>query len=335
MAPDIDDVARAAGVSTATVSRALRGLPNVRESTRARVRLAAIELGYAPSASAASLASGRTRTVGLLTPWFRRWFHASVTEGAERALRADGFDALLYSFELDDQFRRSRVDPFVLRRRVDGVLVVGMTLDPEEIATLAGLEVPLVFVGAGPPEQVTVGVDDDAAARTATRHLLALGHTRIGYLGGAQAERAPWSPPVLRLEGFRAELAAAGLETRPGWLVHGHFGMTGGRTACGGLLDAHPDVTAIFAASDEMAFGAMQAIRDRGLRVPEDVSVIGIDGHDLSELVGLTTVAQDAVEQGAAAAALVLEMLTGTPVGNRLTYPVSLIERSSTGIPPI
>ncbi|CAM3585841.1 LacI family DNA-binding transcriptional regulator [Occultella aeris] len=335
MAPDIDDVARAAGVSTATVSRALRGLPNVRESTRARVRQVAIELGYAPSASAASLASGRTRTVGLLTPWFRRWFHAAVTEGAERALRADGFDALLYSFELDEEFRRSRVDPFVLRRRVDGVLVVGMTLDADEIATLAGLEVPLVFVGAGPPDRVTVGIDDEAAARVATRHLLDLGHTRIGYLGGAPAERATWSPPVLRLEGYRAELARAGIGVRPEWLVHGHFGMTGGRTACGGLLDAHPDITAVFAASDEMAFGAMHAIRDRGLRVPEDVSVIGIDGHDLGDLVGLTTVAQDAVEQGAAAAALILEMLTGTPVGNRLTYPTTLVERSSTAIPPI
>ncbi|MBZ2199375.1 LacI family DNA-binding transcriptional regulator [Occultella gossypii] len=335
MAPDIDDVARTAGVSTATVSRALRGLPNVRESTRARVRQVAIELGYAPSASAASLASGRTRTVGLLTPWFRRWFHAAVTEGAERALRADGFDALLYSFELDEEFRRSRVDPFVLRRRVDGVLVVGMTLDADEITTLAGLEVPLVFVGAGPPDRVTVGIDDEAAARVATRHLLDLGHTRIGYLGGAPAERAPWSPPVRRLDGYRSELARAGVEVRPQWLVHGHFGMTGGRTACEALLDAHPEITAVFAASDEMAFGAMQAIRDRGLRVPEDISVIGIDGHDLADLVGLTTVAQDAVEQGAAAAALVLEMLTGTPVGDRLTYPTTLVERSSTAIPPI
>jgi len=334
MAPGIDDVARAAGVSTATVSRALRGLPNVNAATRARVRAVAAELEYVASPSAASLASGRTRTIGLISPWINRWFFANVIEGAERTLRAHGFDVLLYTFDARVPSDRARVDPGVLRRRVDGILVVGLPLAREEIDALLHLGYPLVCIGWGGYGQVTVRLDDRATAIDATRHLIGLGHTRIAHITGAPDDIAPWSPPVERSAGWRAALAEAGVVADPALEVYGHFDVEGGRAATLELLAVAPDVTAVFAASDEMAMGAILALRASGRRVPEDVSVIGVDGHDLGELVGLTTMAQPANEQGAAAAEIVLDMIGGASPPPELIYPTVLVERTSTGPAP-
>src|SRR5699024_4790792 len=291
-------------------------------------------LGYAPSASASSLANGRTRTIGVLTPWIRRWFHGSVTEGIERTLRAEGFDALLYSFERADGGERNRLDPFVLRRRVDGVLVVGMPVQPAEEKILDALGVPVVFVSAAPPGRVTVRIDDDGAARLAMDHLLGLGHRRIALLTAAGEEQTPWSPPALRQRAYEAALAASGVQVDPQLVVPGDFGQVGARERMAELLQSRPDVTAVFAISDDMAFGVLQAARDVGRSVPEDLSVIGIDGHDMSDLVNLTTIAQGAAEQGAAAAALMLEMLTGAPVAEEAVFPVDLVVRGTTGPPP-
>ncbi len=326
----IDDVARAAGVSTATVSRALRGLPDVRESTRKRVEEAAVRLGYAPTPSAVSLASGRTRTIGLLTPWVSRWFHSNAIEGACQALRLAGFDALLYSFQLERDATRTPIDLDVLRRRVDGVLVVGMTMTASEVALLESLGVPLVYVGSGPPEQVRVHVDDVATARLATQHLLDLGHTRIGHIGGYPEQRTPWATEVCRARGYRDAMRAAGLPDDPDLLAYGRFERDGGRRAAVELLERVGDLTAIVADSDEMAFGALEVLRERGVTVPGRVSVVGVDGHELGDLIGLTTVAQDAVALGGAAAGLMLEMITGAPVDRDVVFPVELVRRAST-----
>lgn len=326
----IDDVARAAGVSTATVSRALRGLPDVRASTRLRVEQAAVQLGYAPTPSAVSLASGRTRTIGLLTPWVSRWFHSNAIEGACQALRVAGFDALLYSFQLDDDAAREPINLDVLRRRVDGLLVVGMTMTPTEVHLLETLAVPLVYVGSGPPEQVRVHVDDTVAARRATEHLLELGHTRIGHIGGYRTQPTAWATEICRAEGYRDALRAAGLPEDPELVAHGRFERAGGRTGAVEILDRVDDLTSIVADSDEMAFGVLDVLHERGLRVPEDISVIGIDGHDLGDLIGLTTLAQDATEVGATAAGLVLQMITGTPVVRDLVCGTELLDRGST-----
>ncbi len=333
MAAGIDDVARAAGVSTATVSRALRGLPNVTSATRERVRAAAESLGYVASPSAASLASGRTRTIGLITPWIHRWFFANVIEGAERTLRSQGFDVLLYTFDVRRDGLRPRADPDVLRRRVDGVLVVGLPLEEDEVQALLTLGHPLVCVGWGGYGQVTVRLDDRGTARAATQHLIDLGHRRIAHITGSPEDIAPWSPPVDREAGWREAMTRAGLEVTPDLYAHGHFDVAGGRASTHRLLDRSPDVTAVFAASDEMAMGAILALQDRGLRAPDDVSVIGVDGHDLGELVGLTTMSQPADEQGAVAARLVLDMIAGGTPPADVVYPTVLVRRTSTGPP--
>lgn len=331
MTAGIEDVARAAGVSTATVSRALRGLPNVNPATREKVVRTAHELGYVATPSAASLASGRTRTIGLISPSINRWFSSTVIEGAETALRAQGFDVLLYTFAGAPELRRPHVDPGVLRRRVDGVLVVGLPLEEPEIDALRSLGYPLVCIGWGAYGLTTVGVDDRATADEATRHLLSLGHRRIAHMTGPPEDSSPWSPPVIRLEAWRQTLADAGVT--PGPVVHGDFSVARARHAARGLLALDPEVTAIFVSSDEMAMGAILGLRDMGRHVPDDVSVIGVDGHEMSEVVGLTTMAQDAAQQGATGARLVLDMISGVSAPAQVVFSTTLIHRTSTAPP--
>lgn len=328
----IEDVARLAGVSTATVSRALRGLPNVSDATRDRVRAAAAMIGYVPSPSASSLASGRTRSIGVLTPWVSRWFFANVIEGAERELRRVGYDALLYTFTVERRGRQA-VDVEVLRRRVDGVLVVGLPLGTYEVESLLALNVPVVCVGSGVEGVPTLRVDDYAVGRAATEYLLGLGHRRIGHVSGLPDEMSAWSPPLGRRRGWQDALARAGHPVQHEWIASGYFDIDGGRDSTAALLAASPELTAIFAASDELAMGALLAARDAGLRVPEDLSVVGVDGHDLGELAGLTTLAQPAMRQGADAAALLLELIGGgaAPSDEALVYPTELVVRTSTG----
>ena len=205
----MDEVARLAGVSTATVSRALRGLPNVSSATRERVLEAAQSIGYVVSPTASRLASGRTSTIALITPWVNHWFFSNAIEGAERALRAEGFDALLHIFDSSRAHPRTRLEVASLRRRVDGVIVLGLPLDEEEVARLDDLGLPVVFVGTGAPGQVTVRLDDEHVGALATEHLLGLGHRSIAHLTGSGDNGGPSAP------GRRGSAAGHGRWRRP------------------------------------------------------------------------------------------------------------------------
>jgi LacI family repressor for deo operon, udp, cdd, tsx, nupC, and nupG len=218
----------------------------------------------------------------------------------------------------------------VLRRRVDGVLVVGLTMTADEVAMIESLGVPLVYIGSGPPDQVRVHVDDAATARRATEHLLALGHRRIGHIGGYPGQPTPWASEVQRAAGYADALRMAGVAHDRSLIAYGRFEREGGRSATAELLARAGDLTAVVVDSDEMAFGVLDMLRERRLRVPEDISVIGIDGHPVGDLVGLTTCAQDAPLLGEAAAGLVLEMITGAPVVRDVVFPTELVERGST-----
>lgn len=335
MATSIEDVARAAGVSTATVSRALRGLPNVTPATRDVVLEIAARLGYVPSRSASALASGRTRTIGLVAPAISRWFFATAFEGAEHTLRAAGFDALLYSIP-DNPAPRRPFDADVLRGRVDAVLVASMSFTPEEVERLESLRVPAIFISVQQPGFGFVGIDDEAAAVCATEHLVELGHRVIGHIGGRRADQLRFSPTMRRRHGWARTLAAAGLES-DGLDIEGDFTAEGGRRSAHALLERRDDLTAIFAASDEMAMGAIKAVRDAGLAVGKDISIIGIDGNQLDDVMDLTTIAQPAYQQGARAATLLLESLAGVDghAGEpAVVFDTQLVRRASTGPAP-
>jgi len=331
----IKDVAREVGVSTATVSRALRGLPRVSEETRLRVVSVAERLDYVASPQAASLASGQTRAVGVIVPFVTRWFYGSVVHGAEELLREAGYDLLLYNLAGDHEARHRVFRTHLLRKRVDAVMVLSLSPTEEEIASLARLDRPVAIVGARVPGWSSVRIDDVVTAKIAVQHLVDLGHRRIGYVGGSLENQLDFAAPLDRLTGYRSALAAAGLRLNPVWEVASDFTVRGGLAATRHLLEASPRPTAIFAASDEMAIGAVHAVREVGLRVPDDVSVVGIDDHEMAEFFELTTVAQPVHEQGRLAARLLLQAIE-RGVGDEppsMTVPTRLVVRRTTAPP--
>jgi len=312
--PGIGEIAERTGLSKSTVSRALRGLPTVAGETLALVRAAADELGYIPSAAASGLATGRNLAIGALVPVLGRWFYTRVLEGADEELRRRGYDMLLYNLggghaERERAFHRS-----ILRRRVDGLLVLALTFTEDESRELTQADFPAIAVG-GPAAGVRhIGVDDHQAAYLATAHLIDLGHTRIAQIGGSDVMGLNAAVPTNRLSGYRHAMTDAGLRIREDWIVDGGYAFGGGDEAARRLFaDPRDAPTAVFATSDEMAFGAMAWLGRAGLRVPDDVSIVGIDGHEDGAHYGLTTVAQYPAEQGALAARHLLDEIEGAP----------------------
>lgn len=330
----IEDVARRAGVSIATVSRSLRGLPEVAPATRRRVLSAARELDYVASPFAARLASGRTNTVGVVLPFVNRWFFAEVLGAVEAELGVAGYDLLLYN--LTDPAGRERFfTDLPVRKRVDAVLVVSLELSADEIDALRSLHLPVGVVGGDVPGFHGVRIDDVAGAELVVRHLIERGHRRVGLIGGDTDDPMRFTPPLYRREGYVSALRHAGLEVRPELEVLGYFTVDGGEAAMGALLDRPVPPTAVFAESDEMAYGAIRAIRRAGLRVPEDIAVAGFDDHATASLLDLTTVRQPVVAQGSALARALLgaSAKSGNAAGARpgcVTMPTELVVRGST-----
>ncbi|MFY1695379.1 LacI family DNA-binding transcriptional regulator [Solwaraspora sp. WMMA2101] len=335
----IDDVARLAGVSTATVSRALRGLPTVTEATRLRVLDAAARLGYIASPSASRLAGGKTRAVAVVVPRITRWFFSTVVEAAEDTLQQAGYDLLLYNLGGRENARQRMLHTANLHQRVDALMLVATPLHRSDFAAISALKMPGVTVssGTGVPGWPSVRIDDVAAARTATNHLLGLGHRRIAHISGSSTDELAFTTHLDRRRGYQEALTAAGLAPDPALDVESDFTLGGGGRATAELLRRDPLPTAIFAACDEMALGAIAALRQAGLRVPADVSVIGVDDHDVARVVGLTTVAQPAAEQGRLAARTLLGPLTGAaarePAEASVILPTRLVLRESTAPP--
>jgi len=329
----LEEVARRAQVSTATVSRALSGRGRISDATRARVRAAAAELGYVVSATASSLATGRTRSIGVLVPLLDRWFFANVLDGIATRLAPRGYDITLYNVT-DDPAQRAHLFGTSLRRgRVDAVIALSLEFSPDEIDALDSLGLPLVGLGSPSARLSTLRVDDEAVARTATTHLLALGHRAIAHIGRSRDDDADLDIPTLRRRGFEAALQDAGV--RPAGFVTTDFRIEDGHRAARELLltPGAPRPTAIFAASDELAFGAMFAARDAGLDVPGDVSIVGVDGHEMSGFFGLTTIEQFPHAQGERAADAALAALGEDVAAPARTLPFELVVRTSTGAP--
>ncbi|AGW42379.1 LacI family transcription regulator [Leifsonia xyli subsp. cynodontis DSM 46306] len=331
----IEEVARATGVSTATVSRALRGLPNVSDKTRDAVRRAADELGYVASSSASGLASGRTLALGVVVPSVSRWFYAQVLEGVDAELRAASYDMILFNLGAHRGNRERVFHRSILRKRTDALLALCLDFTPDERKQLASLGHPTIVVGGSVMGLRSIGIDERSTARRATEHLIGLGHTQIAHLGGEDEEGLNSNVPLSRLRGFEQAMTVAGLPVRPEWVVPGGFSLPRARASMSRLLDRPgPRPTAVFASSDEMAIGAILAAGDRGLRVPEDLSVIGIDDHDFAACFGLTTMAQNPFEQGATATRMLLKELGGgEPRTRSVSAAATLVVRSSTAPP--
>lgn len=334
----IADVARIAGVSKSTASRALSGRGYVSDATRERVVQAAADLGFVVSSAAASLVTGQTRNVGVVVPAFDRWFFAEVLEGIEYALTTAGYDLTLYRLSRDPQRRKRIFDYFLVRKRVDAVIAVGISLSRHEVDLLHSLGKPVIGIGGEIEGITTLSIDDAAAARFVTEHLVSLGHTRILHLGGDTDEQADFHVQDQRLSGVRLALEAAGL-TRDGDFRKVPYTVEGGyEGALAVLADPGSRPTAIVAGCDEIAIGAIIAARQLGIQVPAQLSVVGIDGHNLAAMFGLTTLEQYPARQGARAVSVILERLANqeaNPTDDRIVMPVTLAVRTSTTAPPV
>ena len=331
----IRDVAAAAGVSTATVSRALRGLPNVDGETRERVKKIASSLDYVISPSASRLASGRTGSIAVITPYIARWFFSEVIAGAESVMQQAGMDLLLMNVG-DYQNGGSRIPPTPrIRRRVDGILIVALPPQDPDLESIVNLGMPTAMIGGVTPGIDCVVIDDVAAAREATEYLISLGHSRIALISG-KSGAARFTAGSQRERGYRAVMAEHSLVEDPMLEVSGHFTIEGGESGMDALLNQLNPPTAVFAMSDEMAFGAIRSLRTHGLEPGRDVSIVGIDDHPMSSYLGLTTIAQPVADLGKKAGERLLVQLAGSDSlgGNdRVTQlPTELMVRSSTGM---
>lgn len=332
----IVDVAARAGVSVATVSRALRGLPGVSDATRAAVRAVATEMGYVASPSAAGLPTGRTRAVGVVSPIAHGWYFTAVSEGAQEVFAGSGYDVLRYGLVDVETQRRRVIDAQLLRKRLDALIVLSLPLTPPEVEALTAINRPVISIGPIVPGLPSIRIDDELVGRTATRHLVELGHRRIGFAGGDPSYHLGFPVAPDRQAGYEAVLREAGIEPDPGHVVPAKFLAASGADAYAELKRRGPLPTAMVTASDEVAMGLIHAARSDGVRVPEDLSVVGVDDHDLSWTCDLTTVAQPVRSQGRRAAQELLVRLGddgAAPGPEVITEPIRLVVRASTAPP--
>ena len=320
----IRDVARRAQVSVASVSRVLNRLDNVSKETRARVTDAVRELGYVPHAGARSLSLARTNAIGVVLPDFHGEFFSEIVRGMDREASRRGYMLLLSNVHAGSEQSANAMR--AMRGRVDGLIVLAPHLSEDELVDALPAGTPAVLintrdvVGAYP----AVRLDNPAGARAVAKHLVALGRKRIVHIAGA----------VGNIEAQeRADAFRSALETLDGLsveIVQGDFSEQSGEAAIEALLKSRHEFDAVFAANDMMAIGALQALRQAGIKVPEDVAVVGFDDVPLARHLGLTTVRVRIAELGERALDRLVSMLAGSDDNEQELHLPKLVIRSTT-----
>ncbi|MCB2177938.1 MAG: LacI family transcriptional regulator [Actinomycetales bacterium] len=326
--PTLRDVARIAGVSVPTASKALNGRADVHPDTRRRVQDAAEQISFTPNTLAQAILAGQTGTVGLLTNDLDGRFSLPILMGAEDAFGAGKMSVLLCDAR-EDAIREQYHLRALLSRRVDGLIVVGSRTDPR---TSLGRELPVPVVYAYAPSaddaDCSIIVDNVSAGRLAVEHLLGLGRARVAHITGDVG----YSAARDRATGAEAALAAAGLEL-VGPVRYGSWSEAWGRAATHAALDQNPDLDALVCGSDQIARGALDTLRDRGVRVPEDVAVIGFDNWDVLTSAArppLTSVDMNFELLGRVAAQRLVDAIGGNPAHGVEAVPVRVMVRGST-----
>lgn len=306
----IKDIAQIAGVSPSTVSRALNDSPLIREETKARIREIAAALGYERNELARGLVKGASGALGLLVPDITNPFFAEITKGVEEVARERGFGVVLCTTE-NEPAREEEYIKLLRRKRVDGLVIATATLDDPHLLELQRFRIPFVLVSrlAEKVEAPFVVVDDRKGGRLAVEHLVSLGHKKIGFIGGP----ANVHSSLERMQAYREVLAEYKLPFYRKWVTFASFTQEAGRTIGKVMLSAKDRPTAIFAANDLIALGVMEAAEDLGLRIPEDLSLVGYNNIAYAALprIQLTTVAQPMREMGRIAAEFVIDVLEG------------------------
>jgi LacI family transcriptional regulator len=327
--PKLIDVAAAAGVSTATVSRALSDPQKVRPQTLARVLDVVGRLGYVPDSLGRALASSKTHTIGAIMPTLDHAIFARAIQSMQRAFADAGYQLLVAAHDYN---RSTEVTALrsMLERRVDAVVLVGTDHAPEVWSLLKDIAQPVALTWSMHKTFDSIGFDNESAGRLAAAHLLALGHVRLGMLSGAlrHNDRAR-----ARLAGVRAVLGEHGLELPGERVIQLPFSMAAGRAGMQTLLALAQPPTAIIGGNDLLAVGGMLEAQRRGLRVPEDISCVGIDDLEISAhmIPALTTVQLPTEELGRRCAQQVLTRLRGSSGERQICLPVKLVVRQSSG----
>lgn len=315
MAPNdtvkISDIATTAGVSASTVSRVLSGTSKVSEAKRSAVMKAVSDLNYHPNMFARGLASGHSMTIGVLTQNFGSPFYDAVIQGVVQGLSKTGYFPIFADGQWQADVETEAIEAMI-RRQVDALIVLGGFLTVERIVQLSG-SIPVIVVARRLPgyEANSVSIDNVAAAFLATRHLIDLGHRRIAHICG----RMDHPDARDRRQGYLNALEAAGIEADPELIIDGTFRRQSGILAVEMLISNRTAFSAVFAANDQMAYGVRLGLYRRGIRVPEDVSLVGFDDEPAAAFMipPLTTVRQPAVALGTEAARIALARLKGEP----------------------
>jgi DNA-binding LacI/PurR family transcriptional regulator len=332
----IRDVAQRAGVSVATASRVLNRQEVVNSDTRNRILTIMDELGFTPSPAARRLSLGRTMTVGVVVSFLTRPQAVERLRGVDSVLADSEFDLVIYNVEnvqKRDHYLEELLDP----HRTDGLLVVSLPPPDGTLEEIRAAPVPVVFIDVHVPSVASmprVVGDDVAGGRLAARHLLDLGHRKIGFIGDADENPFGFTSSQSRQDGAARELSEAGVELRNDWIVHGAHGRYSARDLVRQMLEGLERPTAILAASDTQALGVVAAVHEVGLSVPDDISVVGYDDIDAADYVGLTTIRQQLFESGRRGAEILLAEMTGrseSPPVDRLEP--ELVVRSTTAPP--
>jgi DNA-binding LacI/PurR family transcriptional regulator len=332
----IRDVASHAGVSVATASRALNGSAVVSDATRQRILDVVNELGFAPSRAARHLSLGQTLTVGVVVSFLTRPQAAERLRGVDAVLSDSDFDLVIYNVETLEK-RDHYLSTLAASHRTDGLLVISLPPSAETAAQLAKGPAPVVFIDVHAPAIAAfprVNGDDVAGGRVAAEHLVALGHRRIGFIGDEPENPFGFTSSHDRQAGLNAALREHGIampEARVGLGAHGRYEA---RDLARRMLTGDDRPSAIFAASDTQALGVIAAAHDLGLRVPDDLSVIGYDDVEAAEYVGLSTVRQQLFDSGWLGAVLLLGEIGPAREGARLVeLTPELVVRETTAPP--
>jgi LacI family transcriptional regulator len=336
MPTTIRDVAQRSGFGLGTVSRVLNNSPLVSEPTRQRVQMAIAELKFRPNQTARRLSLGKTLNIAAIVPFFTRPAFVERLRGVENALIESEYDLILYNVETPE--RRDRCFRDVPRRaQVDGVLIISLPPRTEDAAYLEAADVPVVLVDANHPALTALSriiVDDIQGGCQAVEHLIGLGHTRIGYISDELDTPFNFTSSRDRYEGYRRALVAAGIGVRPEYHGQGEHGRVAARRLAAEMLALPERPTAIFTASDTQALGVLEAARDCGCKVPDDLSVIGYDDIEVAEYVGLSTIRQPMYQSGRDGVGLLLKRLAApdsAPVCKTMT--TELVIRQTTAPP--
>ncbi|MBN1484009.1 MAG: LacI family DNA-binding transcriptional regulator [Chloroflexia bacterium] len=332
----IRDVARAAGVSPGTVSRAINDSPLVNPDTCEHILQIVQEMGYRPNLMARRLSTGKTLAIAVIVPFFTRPSVSERLNGAVSLLTESRYDLVIHNIETTEHYENCFVK-IPDRNQADGVLIISLSPAEPEAAQLADADVPIVLIDADHPalnmlHRVTV--DDVEGGRQATEHLVELGHRRIGFVGDIIENPFNFGSSRDRFLGYRQVLEEAGIPFRPEYYVENQHGRQEARESAHKLLRLPQPPTAIFAASDTQAVGVLEAAMEAGLGVPGDLSIIGYDDIELADILQLTTIRQLLFESGRRGVELLLDALEDAskePVHEVL--PTELVVRSTTAPP--